>query len=664
MLKLSHKPGSTKKSIKRTLLIQLIGFAALISILCGVVNSIILYQTATDNMQKRISESATAYNHSVQNAISTYKAEIESIAADPIITDMSKTDQERENQRNALAKKYGFDSIVVTDAAGNTSNGAHVAQREYFQQAMAGNTYFSSTLVGSVTKKTELIIATKADNGQYNGVVYGMLLSDIFSKMISDVSIGQTGYGFMVDKDGKVIAHKDQSVVTKFTNYIDMAKKDGAYSSAASAVRNMIQGKSGTQSFQLEGNDLTLSYQPIPDTDGWSIGVVAKTSEMLQNFYISIFITLILMILFILLSIFMALRIANPLVTPIISLAHRVEQLADGDLHSEVPQVDAQNEIGVLSTSFRSTVQTLNDYIEEISQVLNHLERGDCTVTAVREYQGDFIQIKNSLQNIVSNQNIIFGKIRLSSEQVANGASQISDAAQSLAQGATEQASSIEQLSASITEVNTKVNHNADNAATANEFSMKASAEIEQGNQQMQHMVDAMSEIDESSSQIQQIIKAIEDIAFQTNILALNAAVEAARAGSAGKGFAVVAEEVRNLASKSADAAKNTSNLIAASLTSVGKGKEIADKTAKSFGLITELVEKVGELVNHISSESNEQAASIHQIMLGIDQISAVVQTNSASSEESAATSEELSGQAQELKNTLAAIKLKDSSNN
>lgn len=154
---------------------------------------------------------------------------------------------------------------------------------------------------------------------------------------------------------------------------------------------------------------------------------------------------------------------------------------------------------------------------------------------------------------------------------------------------------------------------------------MATTAELEQGKKQMEQMTTAMAQINDSASEISKIIKAIEDIAFQTNILALNAAVEAARAGTAGKGFAVVADEVRNLASKSAEASKNTASLIEATVQAVQEGTGIANETASSMGRIVLASEQAAKLVHEISKASQEQAASIAQVTLGIDQISGVV---------------------------------------
>lgn len=203
----------------------------------------------------------------------------------------------------------------------------------------------------------------------------------------------------------------------------------------------------------------------------------------------------------------------------------------------------------------------------------------------------------------------------------------------------------------------------AENARSASEKADQAGAMLVTSNDKMNDAIAAMRDIANSSNEIGKIIKTIEDIAFQTNILALNAAVEAARAGAAGKGFAVVADEVRNLASKSAEASKNTTTLIERSVRSVESGTQIVQETAESLGDAVASANEVVQLVEKISKAAEHQAESIAQVTLGIDQISNVVQTNSATAEESAASSEELSGQAQTLKGMVRRFRLRQNDN-
>jgi len=347
----------------------------------------------------------------------------------------------------------------------------------------------------------------------------------------------------------------------------------------------------------------------------------------------------------------------DAVIEPVKEVAAVLEEMSNGNLQLRV-RGEYKGDHGDIKNAMNNTLDALSTYVSEIATVLSEMANSNLDVAINNEYKGDFSQIKNALTLIIKSFNEVFGDINNASDQVAAGSRQVSDGSQALSQGATEQASSVEELTVSISQIADQTRENAINANKANELALKAKDDAEQGNQHMNKMLKSMEEINESSSKISKIIKVIDEIAFQTNILALNAAVEAARAGQHGRGFAVVAEEVRNLAARSANAAKETTALIEGSVKNVEDGTKIANGTANALEEIVKGVTMAASLVGDIASASNEQATAIAQINKGVEQVAQVVQTNSATAEQSAAASEELSGQADMLKDMISKFRL------
>ncbi|MBF0303257.1 MAG: methyl-accepting chemotaxis protein [Desulfamplus sp.] len=239
--------------------------------------------------------------------------------------------------------------------------------------------------------------------------------------------------------------------------------------------------------------------------------------------------------------------------------------------------------------------------------------------------------------------------LTLGSQQVASASGQVSSASQSLAEGSSEQAASIEETSSSLEEMSSMTKQNSDNAAQADLLMKDANSVVAKANESMNQLTASMDDISKASDETSKIIKTIDEIAFQTNLLALNAAVEAARAGEAGAGFAVVAEEVRNLAMRSAEAAKNTANLIEGTVTKVRDGSALVKKTSEAFTQVAASSNKVGELVGEIAAASREQSTGIEQVNIAVSEMDKVIQQNAANAEESASASEEMNAQAETM---------------
>ncbi len=308
------------------------------------------------------------------------------------------------------------------------------------------------------------------------------------------------------------------------------------------------------------------------------------------------------------------------------------------------------DEMGQLSNALDSFADDLQS---EILGAFDKISEGNFT------FESDGL-VSKPLAKTNSSMNRLLGQMQVAGQEIALASQDVSDSSTRLSENATTSAASVEEINASMQEMAGQVSTNAKNAAEANKLSTEAAEGAQNGSAHMESMVQAMEEISESSESISKIIKVIDDIAFQTNLLALNAAVEAARAGKAGKGFAVVAEEVRNLAGRSAKAARETSELIEVSVEKTENGSDIASKTAVALSTIVNSISKVSDLVSEIDQASQDQARGITEVTSGLDMIDNVTQQNTATAEQSAAAAVELSSQAGEMENMLSSFTLKN----
>ena len=469
----------------------------------------------------------------------------------------------------------------------------------------------------------------------------------------------QMGYEF-------TIFHGDERAYTTIQQ--DGKRAVGTRLSSDVAKIVLEQGQPYVGQAKILGETHLCSYVPTRDANGQVDGLIfagLSMTEATSQINLTVVLSFLAGVALIILGIVaVGAYIKRAVSRPLFRLTILARTLEQGDLglnQHETMTVDihSDDEIGLLAQSFDGTISRLRNYIGEISSVLESVADGDLTPQITQEYIGDFASIRTSVNNIIQKLNTTIGQIVASSEHVANGADQMSTASQALNQGAMEQSGAVEGLEETMREVSGRIQQTAQNAQHAREQVGEMGRQLAESNQKMQEMITAMGEINDSSDAIGKIIKTIEDIAFQTNILALNAAVEAVRAGEAGKGFSVVADEVRNLASKSAEASRSTTSLIERSAAAVSQGTQIANITAEQLSGVVDRANGIVGTINGIAADTQIQADAAGQIQTQVNQISSVVQTNSAAAEESAATSEELSNQAGVLKQLVRTFRLR-----
>ena len=414
---------------------------------------------------------------------------------------------------------------------------------------------------------------------------------------------------------------------------------------------------------QYSSNLSQIQYLQEQFVETFQARLASEIAQQKTNVLIMQIVVIVLVCLIVVFQVFSTLFTRKKVIRPLKVIQEEMIEFSKGNLSIEGKMQEDTSELGMLVYSVHQMRGHLKEFIEDIHEKLLQIADGNLDIHMDIAYIGDFAEIETSMKKISSSLSEAFREIDLAANQVASGADQVSNGAQALSQGATEQASAVEELAATVQEISMRINENAKDTDSANELTTATGIKVNESKKKMQELVAAMDEIKQTSQQIQGIIKTIDDIAFQTNILALNAAVEAARAGAAGKGFAVVADEVRSLAGKSAEASKNTQELIKNSIYAVENGSALAADTAKGLEETAEEANEVGASIKRIATASAEQAQSADQIALGLEQVSSVVQTNSATAEESAAASEELSSQASMLKTLVGRFKIANAAN-
>mgnify|MGYP001078039527 FL=1 len=351
--------------------------------------------------------------------------------------------------------------------------------------------------------------------------------------------------------------------------------------------------------------------------------------------------------------------IRKRILRPVIAVRDQMGELSQGNLSKEFLWEPDTSEIGMLIASIHETKQELKKYIYDIEHTLSQMAQGNMNLTVSDSYRGEFLPIQNALRQILDALNEALRHIHQTAQDVSAESERVSSGAQTLSEGAVRQASTVGELSAGIQDISGEVNHTSADADKARKFSMEAEVQLKVCSQKMDALSTAISDISESSRQINGIIKTIEDIAFQTNILALNASVEAARAGAAGKGFAVVADEVQRLASKSAESAKNITELIESSVQLVQYGTSLSNETTTALSMVVASARQSADLVDQIAESAQQQSESLRQLTEGMESISGVVQTNAATAQESASSAAELHQQAEKLKMSIQRFQLR-----
>lgn len=654
-MKLNKRGEHTSETtIRKKLLKYSISVIAISLLLVGGISAYLNYSSTVSSLKQTMVETVKQSSTTVTNKIAGYKLLVQEIAYNQTLLSATATVDEKLAECKSLAERNGLNTVAVTDAQGVTlQGGLSMADYPFFNQPrQTGETFVSNLILDQTAGAMNIYVSTPLlKDGNFDGVVYLGIDASLLCEIAKSIHIGETGNASIINSTGETIGYSDLQLVLDKYNTQNEVENDPQLKQLAAIERKVMAGETGFGSYTYGGVSKYAAYAPIEGTPGWGIYVAVEKSEFLNSTFIGVLIVLGLLAAALAIGIVVITKSASQIVSPIKSCIGRITLLAEGDLHTKVPQIDTRDETQILADSTAALTDNMNLVIGDIDYCLKELAAGNFTITsrASDHYIGDFSSILNSILQLKETLSDALLQIKDSSDQVSLGAEQLSQNAQSLAEGATDQAGAVEELSAaiaSVAELSQTSAHAAKRAAITVE---ETTEEAQKSSTDMEALREAMERISSTSKDIENIIAEIEDIASQTNLLSLNASIEAARAGEAGRGFAVVAEQIGKLASDSAQSAVNTKMLIGKSLEEINTGSEITGKATSAFQNIIERMYTFGQIAGEVNSTSHTQAESLKEIEQGVEQISNVIQSNSASAEETSATSQELSAQASTL---------------
>ncbi len=491
------------------------------------------------------------------------------------------------------------------------------------------------------------------ENGETAFYLVGVYKYDMLNDVLSSINIGKNGMAYMVNREGIVTGHPDQSKVQAKSTLLELGGGN------EEAIKSVTTGETGSTEFDIDGQQMLVAFSPIHGTQ-WALVIQVPKSDYNNLINGAMIVAGICTLVVLFISILVILRMARSISKPVKNVTNRMVGLSDGDLHTEVTHIRSGDELEIMTRTLAETVGSVNRYISDIHQVLSGVADGNLQIEPQVQYKGDFTLIRNSLGTILTSMNKTISGFRAAAARLARMAEELSGQSGQLHQASLEQNQATEVLVDEVTHVKEQLAGVIKSSDQTHTMTGEITRKVQEANTQMDALSNAMSNISANAQEITSIAKAIDNIAFQTNILALNASVEAARAGEAGRGFAIVAEEVKELAGKSAQAAQSAVDIVTNTKAVIQEGVELNASTAESlqaiYGVSTEISEISDQLVAAVQGQENALISMEERIAT----ISSIADRNLQNAVGTSQSSELLAKEAEELQVQVKKFALKE----
>lgn len=451
--------------------------------------------------------------------------------------------------------------------------------------------------------------------------VVGVYKYDALNDVISSINLGKHGTAYMVNREGLITGHPDQSLVLTESTLAQL--NDGNEES----LSHVMSGKTGSEEYSIGNENMLVAFSPIRGTQ-WFLVIQIPKSDYDHLINAAMMVAILSTLAVLIISILVVLRLSRSISRPVKSVTNRMVALSDGDLHTEVTPVNSRDELELMTQTLDATVESVNRYISDIQQVLTQIADGNLRVSAQVDYKGDFALIRTSLRTIIQSMNETIKGFRAAATRLAAMSEELNGQSGQLHQASLEQNQSTETLVHEVSLVKERLSSVTESSSQTRAKTEEIAQCIQEANSRMSSLTNAMDDISSNAQEITKIAKAIEDIAFQTNILAINASVEAARAGEAGKGFAVVANEVKQLAAKSAEAAQNATEMVTSTKVIIQTGVELTADTAGSFSAISSVSDQISAISDMLVTAVNSQRNALSLMDERIEAISEIADRN------------------------------------